>query len=132
MRVGSRYYPAVVARNGRIKAGWVWIAGRQVHHPDCVYYLDWYQAGKRKRKAVGRDALNAQNLSHLPRKPKQLARNPTLPAAIASYLEEIRTSKKPKTLAAYALSLEYFARYCQKPRTSVMWSAQTRWHTRAL
>ena len=33
MRVGSRYYPAVVARNGRIKPGWVWIAGRQCITP---------------------------------------------------------------------------------------------------
>jgi site-specific recombinase XerD len=40
------------------------------------------------------------------------------PAAIASYLEEIRTTKKPKTLAAYALSLEYFDQYCQKPHVS--------------
>src|SRR5580692_2527347 len=83
MRVGSKFYHPVVARNGRIKPGWVWIDGRQVHHPDCVYYLDWYQGGKRKRKAVGRDALEAQNLSHL-RKPRQPARNSTLPAAIAS------------------------------------------------
>ncbi|MDX6459455.1 MAG: hypothetical protein QOE55_3152, partial [Acidobacteriaceae bacterium] len=114
MRVGSQYYPAVVARNGRIKPGWVLIAGRQVHHPDCVYYLDWYQGGKRKRKAVGRDALQAQNLSH-DRKPRQSTSHPTLPAAIAGYLEEIQAAKKPKTLAAYALSLEYFGRYCQKP-----------------
>jgi integrase/recombinase XerD len=117
MRVGSRYYPAVVARNGRIKPGWVWIAGRQVYHQDCVYYLDWYQGGKRKRKAVGRDALNAQNLAHH-RKPRQPARNPTLPVAIATYLEEIQASKKPKTLAAYTLSLGYFSQYCQKPNVS--------------
>jgi hypothetical protein len=39
-------------------------------------------------------------------------------AAIASYLEEIRATKKPKTLAAYALSLEYFAQSCQKPYVS--------------
>jgi integrase len=33
-----------------------------------------------------------------------------------SYLEEIRATKKPKTLAAYALSLEYFGRYRVKPQ----------------
>ena len=35
---------------------------------------------------------------------------------MASYLEEIRVTKKPKTLAAYALSLGYFGEYCDKPR----------------
>jgi integrase len=39
-----------------------------------------------------------------------------LRAAIDRYLEEIRATKKPKTLAAYALTLEYFAQCCQKPR----------------
>jgi hypothetical protein len=41
MGVGSRYYRPVVARNGCIKPGWVWIAGRQVHYPDSVCYLAW-------------------------------------------------------------------------------------------
>jgi integrase/recombinase XerD len=125
IRLESRYYRVVTSRNGRIKPDWIWVADRQEHHPDRVYYLDWYEGGKRKRKAVGRDAMHAQNMARqkeLERKsapPEALMApiepdDPTLPAAIASYLDEIRATKKPKTLAAYALSLEYFAQYCLK------------------
>jgi integrase/recombinase XerD len=114
MRVGSRFYPPVVGRNGRIKPGWCLIAGRQVHHPDCVYYLDWYEGKKRKRQAAGRDALNAQNLSHI-RKPRRTIRNPTLPAAIEGYLDEIRATKKPRTYLMYAKGLRYFQASCSKP-----------------
>jgi hypothetical protein len=41
-----------------------------------------------------------------------------LPGAISGYLSEIRLTKKPRTLAAYALPLEYFGRYCVKPNVS--------------
>ena len=126
VRIGSRFYPVVTARNGRIKPGWAVISDRQEYHPGSVYYLDWYEGGKRKRKAVGRDATHAQNLARqkeserllaleTPTEPAEPEDDSTLPAAIASYLAEIRAGKKPKTLAAYALSLAYFAQYCDKP-----------------
>jgi integrase/recombinase XerD len=128
IRVTSRFYPVVRTRNGRIKPGWVQIADRQEHHPKGVYYLDWYEGRRRKRKAVGRDAMHAQNLARQKELERESApdvllapvepEGATLPAAIASYLEEIRATKKPKTLGAYALSLEYFDQYCQKPYVS--------------
>jgi len=114
MRVGSSYHAPVVSRNGRIKPGWVLVAGKQEYHPGCVYYLDWYEGTKRKRKAVGKDPVYAQTLGHTT-SPPPIGETPTLPVAIAGYLAEVRQGKKPKTLAAYTLSLEYFAQYCQKP-----------------
>ena len=38
----------------------------------------------------------------------------SLAAAIASYLEDVKLSKKPKTYSAYATTLTYFAESCRK------------------
>jgi integrase/recombinase XerD len=96
------------------------VGDREELHPEGTYHLDWRHRGKRKRLAVGKDATNALNLAR-GKQPAVSAvvaepeRDPTLPAAIAGYLAEIRAAKKPKTLAAYTLSLEYLARHCVKP-----------------
>lgn len=117
-----RYCPVVFTSNGRIKQDWVVVNGHEELHTEGAYHLDWRHRGKRKRLSVGKDATHAQNLA----RGKEAATavlapatiDPRLPVAIASYLEEIRGSKKPKTLAAYALTLEYFAQHCQKPYIS--------------
>ncbi len=116
-----RYCPVVLTANGRIRQDWVVVGDREELHAEGEYHLDWRQRGKRKRLAVGKDATHALNLvrgkqAAVSAEPAPLAGPATsLPAAIASYLAEIRSTKKPKTLAAYALSLEYFAEYCHKP-----------------
>jgi hypothetical protein len=83
MRVASRYYPVVMSRNGRIKPGWICIADRQEHHLGSVYYLDWYAGGKRKRKAVGRDAMHAQNMA----RQKELERKSALPEVLVAPID---------------------------------------------
>ena len=42
----------------------------------------------------------------------------SLAVAVASYLEDVRISKKPKTYAAYKTALEYFLESCNKPRVT--------------
>ena len=50
---GSKWpFAPGVEVNGRIVRDHVWVAGRDEHHPEGRYYLEWYEAGKRRRKPV--------------------------------------------------------------------------------
>ncbi len=53
-RQGERKWPfaRIVERNGRIIRDHIWVDGRDEHHPEGRYYLEWYEDGKRRRKAV--------------------------------------------------------------------------------
>jgi integrase/recombinase XerD len=124
---GFRYYPVVLSGNGRVKPDWVVIDGTEVKTEGGSYYLEWREAGKRKRLSVGKDASTA--LARKLRKERELSaiasgieivpegdsgKWTALDAATAEYLEETRLSKKPKTLSAYRTSLGYFQQSCQK------------------
>ena len=53
IKLGSKWpFAPVVEHNGRIVRDHVWVAGRDEHHPEGRYYLEWYEAGKRRRKPV--------------------------------------------------------------------------------
>lgn len=41
-----------VERNGKVVRDHVLIRGKDEHHPEGRYYLDWYQDGKKRRQAV--------------------------------------------------------------------------------
>jgi integrase len=119
-------YPVVFHRNGSIKANVVLMGDKEVAAPDGNFVLDWYENGKRMRKAVGKDAADA--LIQRDRKVAELEAanngltvtngdNPTkhlLKTAVADYLEEIKLTKKPKTLAAYTTAVDYFTESCSK------------------
>jgi len=113
------YFPVVYAGNGRLKPDVVLVNGTEERHPNGAYYIDWTIGSARKRKSVGKDPAQALTRKH--RKQAELAAGvhgielvPEAPdrrqisAAIAEYLEEVRLSKSPGTLAAYKLSLKYF------------------------
>ena len=52
IKVNGRWpFAPVVERNGRIVRDHVWVSGREEHHPEGRYYLEWYQGGKRRRQA---------------------------------------------------------------------------------
>ena len=127
---GLRYCPAVESANGRIKPHVVSVDGKEEKHPEGAYYIEWREHGKRKRLSVGKDPAQAyaqklrkraevnakaQGVSVVSEdsgKAQEAGRS--LQAAIAAYLEETRLSKKPKTLAAYTVALQYFAESCSK------------------
>ena len=44
---GRRYYPAIITANGRAKPNWVLVNGRPEKYESGVYYLEWYENGKR-------------------------------------------------------------------------------------
>lgn len=126
---GRRYCLVVLTSNGRVKPDFVLVDGVPERHPEGVYYISWYEGARLKRLAVGTDAFTAGN-RRLAKEAELNARNHgmevthpeqtnghgrrMLSAAIAEFLEETKLTKKPKTLAAYTKSLEYFAEGCSK------------------
>ncbi len=127
---GLRYCPVVEAANGRIRPDVVMVDGTEERHPEGSYYIDYREGEKRVRTSVGKNASDAQAA----RRAKQAELNAvkagleildapvmiggqakhSLAAAIASYLEDVKLSKKPKTYSAYSTALNYFAESCRK------------------
>ena len=117
IKLGSKWpFASVVEHNGRICRDHVWVAGRDEHHPEGRYYLEWYEAGKRRRKPVPKfenllqaarsksielNALKAGLLlpSEAPgvREPARLTMN----AAIDDYLDYIRKHRSLRTYRTY-------------------------------
>jgi integrase/recombinase XerD len=54
VKIGDNWrFAKVVERNGKIVRDHVVISGRDEHHPEGTYYLEWYEIGnRRRRKAV--------------------------------------------------------------------------------
>jgi integrase/recombinase XerD len=124
---GLRYCPVVLTANGRIKADYVLVSGQKEHHPEGAYYIEWREDGQRRRLSVGKDAaiattkrlqkeaeLNAKNNGIAVAVPTSNPETVSLAGAIAVFLEDTKLTKKPKTLAAYTTSLNYFAESCSK------------------
>lgn len=122
---GLRYCPVAMSANGRVKPDVVRVDDKEEKHPEGAYYIEWRDAGKRVRLSVGKDAADASAMRL--RKETELnngdaavpqtnGRNGhrSLSAAITDYLEEVKLSKKPKTLAAYTTALNYFTECCHK------------------
>ena len=130
---GLRYCPVVLSANGRVRPDWVFVDGKEERHPEGAYYLEWREGAKRTRLSVGKDPatatarrmqkeaeLNAKNhgvevVPFVPQNGNNTGNgHRPLATAIVEFLEETKLTKKPKTLAAYTKSLEYFAESCQK------------------
>jgi integrase/recombinase XerD len=55
VKVAGRWlFAPVVERNGRIIRDRVWVSGHEEHHPEGRYYLEWYEAGRRRRQPVAK------------------------------------------------------------------------------
>jgi integrase/recombinase XerD len=125
-----RFCPVVVSANGRVKPDYVLVADRQERHPEGAYYLEWYDGGRRVRRSVGKDAGTAAARRHqqeqiLASKAAGIrlaeegeSNGPLLGDAVATYLDEIRKTKKHKTWSAYKAALSYFLDSCGKARVS--------------
>jgi site-specific recombinase XerD len=118
-------YPVVLNRNGSIKANVVRVAGKEIAVEDGNFILDWYEGGKRMRKSVGKDAADA--IIQRERKAAELtaasngltvmnvdSTKHLLKTAVADYLDEIKLTKKPKTLSAYTTAMDYLVESCTK------------------
>jgi integrase/recombinase XerD len=125
---GLRFCTVIRSPNGRIKANFVVIEGREEHHPEGSYYIDWYDGDKRRRRSVGKNALLAE-AEYRQQEQALTAKAAGLKAglkfanvegqvglaeAVTGYLAETQLTKKPKTLAAYSTALDYFLESCKK------------------
>ena len=121
---GKWPFAPVVERNGRIVRDHVWIAGRDEHHLEGRYYLEWYQAGKRRRQPIANfdqvlDAARAKSLELnalragilLPELPSSPAPGRlTIGDAIDNYLEYIKTQRSLRTYRTYRPTLDTLLR----------------------
>src|SRR6266852_2200822 len=127
---GLRYCSVVEAANGRIRPDVVMVEGKEERHPEGSYYIDYREGEKRERLAVGKNAADAQSA----RLAKQAELNAvkagleildapvmiggqakhSLAAAITSYLDDVKMTKKHRTHLAYKTALEYFQESCRK------------------
>ena len=57
---GWRYYPVVWLRNGSVRPNHVLVNGKAEHHQEGFYSIEWYERGRRRRQAVGKEASEAQ------------------------------------------------------------------------
>ncbi len=122
---GKWPFAPVVQRNGRIVRDHVWIAGRDEHHPEGRYYLEWYQEGKRRRQPIPSfdrvlDAARAKSLElnalkagillspEAPRNPELV--RVTMAAAIDQYLEYVKTQRSLRTYRTYRPTLDVLLR----------------------
>ena len=48
-------FAKVVERNGRIVRDHILVAGKDEHHPEGTYYLEWYETDNRRRRKAVRD-----------------------------------------------------------------------------
>lgn len=114
---GKWPFARVVERNGRIIRDRVWVAGREEHHPEGRYYLEWYEEGRRRRKpvesfdlvlpaaraksielsAVRAGLMTLPEPAVVPIEPARL----TMDEAIDQYLEYIRKHRSLRTYRTY-------------------------------
>src|SRR5437016_8515863 len=57
---GWRYYPVVWLRNGSVRPNHVLVNGKVEHHQEGFNSIEWYENGRRRRQAVGKEASEAQ------------------------------------------------------------------------
>ena len=115
---GSWKLASVLERNGKIVRDHVLISGNDEHHPEGGYYLEWYQEGKRRRKAVGDFSevieaarrksieVNAQKAGIIEASPGPEQHRVTISQAIDKYLDFIKDHRKQRTYLTYRYTLE--------------------------
>ena len=111
----------VVKRNGRIVRDHVLIAGRDEHHPEGSYYIEWYEHVKRHRQAVADfatvaeaarlkaievEALKAGVMSR-PAQPATISSTGiALAAAVDQYLAMVQAQRSHRTYISYRYTLK--------------------------
>ena len=115
---GSWKLASVLERNGKIIRDHVLISGNDEHHPEGGYYLEWYQEGKRRRKAVGDFSevieaarrksieVNAQKAGIIDASKGLEQHRVTISQAIDKYLDFIKDHRKQRTYLTYRYTLD--------------------------
>jgi integrase len=113
-----------VERKGKLVRDHVSVAGREEHHAEGSYYLEWYQDGKRLRQAIADfssvvdrarhksielNAIRAGIIRPVPSLPAENGRT-TLALAIEQYLELVKAQRSPRTYLTYRHTLDTLLR----------------------
>ncbi|MGB0012927.1 MAG: tyrosine-type recombinase/integrase [Candidatus Sulfotelmatobacter sp.] len=122
VKVGEAWcFANVVKRSGRMVRDHILITGRDEHHPEGSYYLEWYEHGKRHRKAVADFAtvaeaarlkaieVEALKAGVMSRPAQPAAINPngiTLAAAVDQYLAMVQAQRSHRTYISYRYTLK--------------------------
>lgn len=123
IKVGDRWpFAPVVEKNGKLLRDHVWLSGRDEHHPEGRYYLEWYEGGKRRRQAVSEfaqvvDAARRKSIevsalragiihSEQEAQPERI----TIGQAIDEYLDFIKAHRKKRTHITYRYTLDTLLR----------------------
>jgi integrase len=122
VKVGDAWrFANVIKRSGRIVRDHVLITGRDEHHPEGSYYLEWYEHGKRHRKAVADFAIVAEaarlkaievealkaGVMSRPAQPAVINPNGiTLAAAVDRYLAMVQAQRSHRTYISYRYTLK--------------------------
>jgi 1-deoxy-D-xylulose 5-phosphate reductoisomerase len=61
---GSKKNGPKAVRPSCVYFDFVEIAGREEHHPEGSYYIEWWNGPKRLRRSVGKNALAAEAQRH--------------------------------------------------------------------
>src|SRR5205807_4309189 len=102
--------------------------GKEEHHPEGAYYLEWREGVKRVRRSVGKNGSDA-SVRRLRKESELNAINHgvdvvpegkpngyrALNIAVAEYLADVKLTHKPRSYAAYQTALNYFLESCHKP-----------------
>jgi len=125
VKVGGKWpFAPVVERNGKIIRDHVLVNGKDEHHPEGRYYLEWYEGGKRRRhpipifeelvpaaraKSIELQARKAGILVELPRSEPR-----TESLAIPSTAEP--SAPAPNRIAM-AAAVDQYLEFCEKQRS---------------
>ena len=97
-----------------------WVEGKDEHHPEGRYYLEWYERGKRRRQALAKVAdvieaarrksieVEALKLGMMRAEPEASVSGPgrlNIGAAIDQYLEYVRLHRAERTYLTYRYTL---------------------------
>src|SRR5260370_38189161 len=125
VKVGDKWATVpVVERNGKIIRDHVLVKGRDEHHPEGRYYLDWYEDGRKRRqtappfeellaaaraKFIELRAREAGILVELPKSKTRLTNHSTTARA--------RSSPPDPTRVTMAAAVDQFLEFCEKQRS---------------
>jgi integrase/recombinase XerD len=127
IKIGACWpFAAVVEKNGKLVRDHVWVAGKDEHHPEGRYYIEWYEAGKRRRQAVKDfagvvDAARRKSIEVSAQKegiiearaavtPELNGGRITAGRAIDEYLEFTQVHRKRRTYLSYRYTLDTLLR----------------------
>lgn len=131
VKIGDRWTlaTALFDSKSRVRRDHVRVSGKDETHPEGSYFIEWWNAGKRRRESAGADAqdaadkarvkeaqLTAERNGIVPTAPEPVAKpdRTPLPSALDKYLEYVQYHRSLRTFRTYRPILQSFKTFCPK------------------